>query len=140
MKTTTKKGAFRNTRQRQRILEVLRATDQHPTADWIYEQLKPEFPKLSLGTVYRNLAILQDQGLIHKLHCGSAHDRFEAHIDPHYHLICQDCGRLEDFEMPGYNELNGKANKLTDFTIQTHRIEFFGLCSECAQRGESQEA
>jgi Fur family peroxide stress response transcriptional regulator len=126
---------FRQSKQRTRILELLRSTEIHPTADWLYEKLKNEIPRLSLGTVYRNLSILIEQGLVKKIHFGSTFDRFEANIKPHYHLICESCGKILDFEMPIYNDLNFKAKQLTNFTIHHHKLEFFGICEECKIKG-----
>lgn len=127
MKTKT----LRRSKQRDRILELLQSTTIHPTADWIYEQLKKEFPYLSLGTVYRNLSLLYEQGVIKKIQSGSTFDRFEAKVQPHYHLVCEKCGSVQDFEMSIYEELNLKARQLTDFSIREHKIEFFGICSKC---------
>jgi len=122
---------FRQSKQRNRILELLRSTESHPTADWLYEQLKNEFPRLSLGTVYRNLSTLIEQELVKKIHFGSTYDRFEANIRPHYHLVCKSCSKILDFEMPIYKNLNEHAKRLTSFNIHHHKIEFFGLCEEC---------
>jgi len=122
---------FRQSRQRQRTLELLRETDSHPSVDWLYERLKKEFPKLSLGTVYRNLAILMQQGLVQKIHFGSTFDRFEANPQPHYHLICEHCGNIEDFRLPIYDEINRKARTETPFNIRRHMIEFYGTCLDC---------
>jgi Fur family peroxide stress response transcriptional regulator len=133
-----KPTVYKRSKQRQRILEVLGSTDTHPTADWIYAKLKKEFPSLSMGTVYRNLTILQEQGLINKIHFGSTHDRFEAHVEPHYHLVCQQCSSIQDFEMSGYEELNKKAGRMTDFQIQRHRIDFFGICGKCSAKSKRQ--
>lgn len=113
------------------ILNLLRSTDAHPTADWLYGQLKRKIPSLSLGTVYRNLSILSEQGLIQKITSGSTFDRFEANAAPHYHLICEKCGKVEDFDMDSYQEINDKANRLTKFKVDRHRIEFFGICPGC---------
>jgi Fur family transcriptional regulator, peroxide stress response regulator len=126
-----KQAATRKSRQRELILQLLRHSTVHPTADWIYEKLKKEFPSLSLGTVYRNLTILIDQGLVKKIHSGSTYDRFEANISPHYHLICRACGKIMDFEMQDYNTINEKARQLTRFQIDHHKIDFFGLCENC---------
>jgi len=126
-------SALRQSRQRQRILEILRATEIHPTADWIYDKLKKEIPNLSLGTVYRNLSVLIEQGLVKKIHYGSTFDRFEANVSQHYHLICEKCGKILDFTMPIYENLNSQASQLTDFKIQSHRIEFFGVCTQCSE-------
>ena len=131
MKNNAHDGRYRQSKQRKRILELLRSSEKHPTADWLYDHLKKEFPHLSLGTVYRNLNILSDQELVQKIDFGSTYDRFEARVTPHYHLICEKCGSIEDFEMPFYTEMNDKANALTEFSIQRHRIEFYGLCKKC---------
>ena len=122
---------FRQSRQRERILQLLRETNTHPSADWLYAHMKDEFPKLSLGTVYRNIAVLIEQGLVQKIHFGSTFDRFEANPAPHYHLICEKCGRIEDFKLPIYDEINQTADNQTDFQINRHMIEFFGICSKC---------
>jgi Fur family peroxide stress response transcriptional regulator len=126
---------FRQSKQRTRILELLRSTEIHPTADWLYEKLKNEFPRLSLGTVYRNLSILVEQGLAKKIYFGSTFDRFEANIKPHYHLICELCGKILDFEMAIYDDLNFQAKQLTNFTIRHHKLEFFGICEKCKTKG-----
>ncbi|HUI92058.1 MAG TPA: transcriptional repressor [Chitinivibrionales bacterium] len=122
---------YRRSQQRERILEILKGTKSHPTADWIYKKLKEEIPELSLGTVYRNLHILISQGHIQKLPFGSTFDRFEAKIAPHYHLVCEKCGAVIDFEMPEYSDINKKAERLSSFKISRHRIDFFGLCEKC---------
>jgi Fur family peroxide stress response transcriptional regulator len=121
----------RRSKQRDKILELLRSTESHPTADWIYNQLKAEFPKLSLGTVYRNLSILENQCFVKKIHFGSTFDRYEANIKPHYHLICEECGNILDFKMPIYDEINNQAKRQTNFKINRHKLEFFGLCESC---------
>ncbi len=134
MQKKEEKTAYKSSRQRTRILELLRTTGEHPTADWLYARLKPEFPRLSLGTVYRNLTILNEQGLVKKIHYGSTFDRFEANIKPHHHLICEECGAIIDFIMPNYDEINASAGKLTDFTVRSHKIEFFGICANCKKK------
>ena len=125
------KPALRSSRLRERILALLRGTGSHPTADWLYARLKREHPRLSLGTVYRNLAILMDQDLVKKVHSGGAFDRFEARIAPHYHLVCSRCDAVRDLEMPVDRAIDDRAGKLTDFRIQGHRIDFYGLCPAC---------
>jgi len=125
---------YRRSHQRKRILEICKGTKSHPTADWIYKKLKEEIPGLSLGTVYRNLNVLIAQGHIRKLPFGSTLDRFEAKIAPHYHLVCEKCGLVEDFEMPQYADINQKAEKMSSFRISRHRIDFFGLCEKCRKK------
>ena len=125
---------FRKSKQRKRILELLRSTGSHPTADWIYDQLKKEFPQLSFGTIYRNLSILIEQGLVKKIHFGSTFDRFEANVQPHYHLVCESCGKIMDFNLPIYNDLNTQAKQQTSFTISYHKLDFFGTCEDCKEK------
>lgn len=124
----------RQSKHRERILELLRSTDTHPTADWVYDQLKKEYSQLSLGTVYRNLTILLEMGLAKKIHFGSTYDRFEAKTEPHYHLICESCGKIRDFNMPITDDLNTQATRLTGFKIHHHKLEFFGLCEDCEKK------
>jgi len=130
IKTKTK---YKRSRQRERILELLQSTGCHPTADWIYERLKSEFPTLSMGTVYRNLNILMDQGLIKKIDFGSTFDRFDANIGPHYHFICERCGSIIDLELPVEQSLNERVNRMTPYSVHRHRIEFFGVCDRCRE-------
>lgn len=122
---------YRRSIQRDRVMRVLQETRSHPTADWIYQRLKDEIPTLSLGTVYRNLKILIEQGLVQRIPLGSDQDRFEAKIDHHYHLVCEQCGKVTDFSMPQYSEINEQAQKISGFRISRHRIDFFGLCEKC---------
>lgn len=124
---------YKRSRQRERILEILRETDVHPTADWIYQRLKDEFPNLSMGTVYRNLQVLMEQGLATKIDFGSTFDRYEAKVMPHYHFVCDECGAIVDLEMPVDHELNDRARAATSFAVRRHRIEFFGICDRCRE-------
>ena len=94
------KANYKRSRQRERLLELLTSTGAHPTAGWLYDRLKKEFPDLSMGTVYRNLNILMEQDLVRKIDFGSTFDRFEARTDPHYHFICERCGSVSDLSMP----------------------------------------
>lgn len=128
MLTTLK---YKRSRQREKILSLLRATKSHPSAEWIYRQLKKELPRLSLGTVYRNLNTLIEQKLIQKLPLEDGTDRFEATIAPHYHLICERCGSVLDFTMPHPIDINRNTEKLSGFKVTRHRIDFFGLCKKC---------
>ncbi len=122
---------LRRSRQRDRILELLHYTDQHPTAGWLYDRLKQEFPNLSLGTVYRNLGILVEQGTVRKLDSGSTFDRFEINRGDHVHVVCRTCGRIEDVDMVQTAELQRAAHEQTGMTIVGQRIELFGICDRC---------
>ena len=81
-------------RKRDAILTCLRQTVVHPSADWVFAQLKPEIPDLSLGTVYRNLALFKEQGLIMSLGTVNGVERFDGNTEPHVHFICTECGKV----------------------------------------------
>ena len=130
---------FNRSRQRSRILELLRGTGRHPTADWVYDQLKGEFPNLSMGTVYRNLSILIEQGLTAKIDFGSTFDRFDANTTPHHHFVCEECGAITDLELPIDHDLDERVKEATQFTVLRHRIEFYGLCETCSAAGDDDE-
>ncbi len=118
----------RNTYQRQLILEILKSTTAHPTADWIYEQARKEIPNISLGTVYRNLKILKEEGLIIELTDGKQ-SRFDARIDNHYHFKCEKCGSIYDIE-PEDIEINHSL-EFKGFSIDTVDVNITGVCSKC---------
>ena len=127
---TTEKR-YKRSRQRLRMLELLQSTGRHPTADWIYERLKDEFPHLSMGTVYRNLHILMEQEMISKIDFGSTFDRFDANTAPHYHFICDRCGSIIDLNLDIDPSLNTRVNRTTPYQARRHRIEFYGVCDRC---------
>lgn len=84
-----------------------------------------------MGTVYRNLSILIEQGLVKKIDFGSTFDRFDANITRHYHFICEKCHAIFDLELPVDEELTKRVNSSTSFTATRHRIEFYGTCNQC---------
>ncbi|HOL16340.1 MAG TPA: transcriptional repressor [Bacillota bacterium] len=130
----TDKPRYKRSRQRERILNLLRETDTHPTAVWIYDRLKPEFHNLSMGTVYRNLHILVEQGLVAKIACGSTFDRFDGNVKPHYHFFCEKCGSVLDLPLEVDESINRKVDELTNFVTRSHKMDFFGLCDQCSSR------
>ena len=122
---------YKRSRQRERILEILMQTTTHPTADWVYARLKPDFPDLSLGTVYRNLNILVEQDLVRRIDNGSSFDRYDARRDPHYHFVCEQCGKIIDLGIPVDTALEERVSGETGLVIKRHKIDFFGLCQDC---------
>jgi Fur family peroxide stress response transcriptional regulator len=131
MDSEPQKLQFKHSRQRDAILDILRGTSSHPAANWIYQQAKSEFPALSLGTVYRNLTILKQQGLVNEVNSGNRFRRFDANVKPHCHVVCCECGKIIDIEMPGGLEVMKFAAKRLGFTIHSHEIEFRGVCRDC---------
>lgn len=122
----------RNTRQRQLIIAELQATKSHPSAEWIYKRVKAKLPNISLGTVYRNLAVLKDQKLIQELPRVGSQSRYDGNPKPHYHFVCVECGGVEDIETPFMEKLSAEVSKkLTEHNVQGYFAEFYGLCSQC---------
>ncbi|MGM0369457.1 MAG: Fur family transcriptional regulator [Bacillota bacterium] len=121
----------RMTKQRKKILEVLQGTDCHPTADWIYEQVKEEIPNISLGTVYRNLNVLEEMGKIMELNYGSDHSRFDGVPENHYHFRCLECNKVLDLDVEIKCNMDQTVQEKINGEVDYHRTEFFGYCNEC---------
>jgi Fur family ferric uptake transcriptional regulator len=116
------------------ILEELRASGAHLTADELYERVRRRVPRISLGTVYRNLEILSDCGLIRKLGPETSQMRFDGRVSAHYHVRCLRCGRIEDVFIEPFEELGRAAESATDFRIVGYTLEFEGVCPACECR------
>lgn len=131
---------MRMTKQRRVILEVLRQSNIHPTADVVYEMVRRQLPKISLGTVYRNLEILTALGEIQTLELSGSQKRFDGVAQKHYHIRCVHCGRVDDAPIAPLNSLEDDLYKSTVYTIMGHRLEFIGLCPECSKNKDVCEA
>ena len=119
-------------RKRDAILSCLRSTDLHPSAEWIYENVKKEIPNISLGTVYRNLSLFKEQGTIASLGTVKGVERFDGNTAPHVHHICTGCGRVLD--LPGLSvpeELNNAAILASGGRVVSCQLTFTGLCGNC---------
>ena len=120
-------------RQREAIKHYLKNTKSHPTANTIYEDLSKEYPNISLGTVYRNLNFLVENGDIIRLNCGEDVDRFDADTDAHYHFLCRICHEVSDLEMESLTHINTLASASFDGEIEGHSVFFQGICAKCKQ-------
>jgi Fur family transcriptional regulator, ferric uptake regulator len=126
----------RLTRQRRIILEELQQVRTHPTAFEVHELVRKRLPKISLGTVYRNLETLCSSGLIQKLETAGTQKRFDGAVENHYHVRCIRCGRIEDVPVPPLTAVDDVVRGVSDFEILWHRLEFCGLCPPCRQTEE----
>ena len=124
-------SSLRITKQRQLILDELMGVTSHPTADELYQMVRKRLPKISLGTVYRNLEIMSDCGVIQKLDIGGTQKRFDANATTHYHVRCATCGKVDDLDMPPDRNVEKEAGKLSNYKILRHRLEFTGICPDC---------
>ena len=121
----------RYSRQRELIYEALRQTEQHPTAEMIYQWLKPANPSLSLGTVYRNLNLLADEGAIRRM--AFPVERYDAKTMPHPHFCCDQCGAVSALHLPYDAELDRQALLASGHDVTGHEVVFHGICTKCKQ-------
>lgn len=128
-----KSTGVRMTPQRHAILTFLMHTKSHPTADDIYRSLEKRFPSMSVATVYNNLKVFVESGLVREMTYGDASSRYDADMHDHYHAICVNCGRISDFEHQPIYEVEEAASFATGFLVQGHRLEVYGLCPECSR-------
>lgn len=126
-----KRTGVRMTPQRHAILTYLLQTETHPTVDEIYRALEDRFPNMSVATVYNNLKVFLEAGLVRELAYGDGASRFDADMSDHYHAICEACGKIVDFEYPVLHDLEETAREKTEFIIKGHRMEVYGVCKEC---------
>lgn len=121
-------------KQRNAILDFLHTRTDHPTADVIYQNVRSVIPNISLGTVYRNLNQLADNGMILRLKGRNGAEHFDGNTEEHQHFICNECGAVEDIFLKDYELLasvNAAAAKAFNGEIQGKDIYFFGVCSRC---------
>ncbi|WP_409253195.1 peroxide-responsive transcriptional repressor PerR [Bacillus sp. SCS-153A] len=133
---TLKETGVRITPQRHAILEYLIHSMAHPTADDIYKALEGKFPNMSVATVYNNLRVFREVGLVKELTYGDASSRFDYVTSDHYHVICDECGKIVDFHYPGLDEVEQLASHVTGFKVRNHRMEIYGTCENCSTNKE----
>ncbi len=128
------KPNHRTTQQRMVILEELKKVKTHPAADEIYKMVRKRLPRISLGTVYRNLEVLSGLKKIQEVDIVENLKRFDGNPENHYHIRCMKCGRIDDAPFGLENDLEKKMRPLTDYTIISHRLEFIGICPGCSSK------
>ena len=129
MHLNTKK--LRQTDARRIILEELQDLTSHPTADDVYDMVRKRIPRVSLGTIYRNLEILSENGQIQKLEGGGTQRRFDGNTGNHYHLRCVVCGRVMDLPTQPLQEIERAVFKLVDYEIHRYKLDLVGVCPSC---------
>jgi Fur family transcriptional regulator, peroxide stress response regulator len=126
---------LRLTGPRRLVLEVVRGTDSHPTAERVHEMVRRRLPRVSLGTVYRNLRLLVAQGLVNEL--PGPHARFDGNVSDHHHFTCLGCGRIADvagaMTEPHSRALCLRVAAQSGLSVSHHRIDFYGRCPECRE-------
>lgn len=121
------------TNQRVEIMAFLREHKDHPTVDEVYEGVRQKLTRISKATVYKNLKFLSERGLIEEVNVKGV-TRFEANFVPHHHLICRECGRIEDFESEELFDYSMKiAGDIEGFSIDSVNTNFYGKCKKCQE-------
>jgi Fur family peroxide stress response transcriptional regulator len=135
---TAGRGKRKHSKKRDEILRVIRSTDAHPSARWVYEQLKPAFPRLSLGTVYRNIKAFREDGELALIGVVQGEERFDGRVQPHPHFICSRCGRVIDIGGDRNENLGGcawtegpEAEIQPGLYVDRRRTVYYGLCGDC---------
>ena len=133
---------LRLTGPRRLVLEVVRGSDAHPTAEAVHQMVRCRLPRVSLGTVYRNLRLLVAQGLVKEL--PGPHTRFDCNLSEHHHFTCLACGRIADvagpLTEPHSRALVSRVASSGGFSVSHHRIEFYGRCAACRRKGRGRAA
>lgn len=124
----------RNTPQRRVILQELCQMTSHPTAAELYGVVRQRLPRISLGTVYRNLEVLHDDGLILKMEFSGAETRFDGNTKKHYHVRCTECGKVSDVFSLEPHQTPEQPQELAGYLVTGHRLEYFGVCPGCRER------
>jgi Fur family ferric uptake transcriptional regulator len=128
----------RNTKQRTVILDELMKLSTHPSADELYGRVKKRLPRISLGTVYRNLDLLSREGVIRRLETAGPQKRFDADTGNHGHIRCVECGRIEDLSSKGGARCDARAAKGTGYRVLGRRVEYLGVCPSCRKQSGRQ--
>ena len=124
----------KHSRKRDAILDCMRSTTCHPSAEWVYQQLKPVFPDISLGTVYRNLAMFKANGTIQSIGVVGGLERYDAEVAPHAHFICTCCGSVTDLPLAALEPtVLEEAGHLAHGTVSSYQLQFTGCCARCSE-------
>ncbi|MFQ6111169.1 MAG: Fur family transcriptional regulator [Nitrospinota bacterium] len=139
IKGTFHKKGLKITKQRQVILQALKDTHSHPSADWLYDRVKAKIPNVSLGTIYRNLQLMKEHNFIRKVDAGSGIGRFDGNPSPHSHVICLRCGEIKDLDIECPKDLDEQAARLSGYKVLPEGLEFKGYCPNCRAKEMEEE-
>ena len=127
-------GSRKHSKKRDAIFQAILSTKTHPGASWVYKKLKPHIPGLSLGTVYRNINVLLEEGAVISVGVVDGEERFDGRKTPHPHFVCEKCGCVKDFGKKAESIINLKnLIKIPGFVIDNRKTVFYGLCKPCAK-------
>lgn len=122
---------YRQSKHRNKMLNVIKNITSHPTADWLYQNMKSEYPTLSLGTVYRNLSVLEEQGKIRKIKSDGSSDRYDGDTSMHSHFYCNKCRRVYDMDQVILIDEFGFDKDMDGHKVEGFLMKYFGICRDC---------
>lgn len=126
-----KEKKLKLTPQRIAVYKYLKNTKEHPSAETIYKALQSDYPTMSLATVYKALKTLVEVGLVQEINVGEGNFRYDGFSDPHPHIQCIDCGRVDDIESLDLTNLNKDAEIHSNYRVLSNKVYFYGLCKDC---------
>lgn len=127
---------YKLTPQRLAIIRVIAGSEGHPSVENVYERLKADFPTMSIATVYRNIMMIKSLGELLELGFADGSNRYDGNKPyPHPHVICTRCKTIIDPDLDSLKDLTEEVSEETGFTILDHRVDFFGICRDCLEKG-----
>lgn len=131
--------ALKYSRQRAAIWDYIKDRKDHPTADMVYEGVRKDYPKISLGTVYRNLMLMKDIGKIRTVEVGDGAIHFDPNVSEHDHFICSCCGKVIDIDGEDIARIKELASRNFGGRIDGYSAFFYGICEECIAKAAHAE-
>ena len=125
-------NGYKITPQRMAIVKILAKSEGHPSVEDIHDQIKKKFPTMSLATVYRNIVLIKSLGEVLELGFPDGSNRYDGNKPtPHPHVICIKCKKIVDLDLDSLDEMKKEVASETNFKVLNHRLDFFGICSNC---------
>ena len=127
-------ATVKRSRQRDAIRSFLMSRKDHPTAEVVYDNVSKEFPNISLGTVYRNLAQLAENGDILKISTSANKEHFDGFVHRHFHFVCNKCDKIYDVDLDGMDKIKNQAAEKLNADIEDYSLIFYGICENCSSK------
>ena len=130
-----KSNNFKITPQRIAIYREIYHSKEHPNAETIYKRLEPNYPTISLATVYKSLELFADLNIIQIIDIGGSSVRYDSNTSKHSHIICNICKKIEDLDNQTFQHLSSEVEAITNYKIENQQLCFYGICPSCANKG-----
>jgi len=131
--STFKEKKLKLTPQRLAVYKYLISTKEHPSAEVIYKALQPDYPTMSLATVYKAVKTLVEVNLVKEINVGEGNFRYDGNNSDHAHIQCTSCNQVNDLEGVSFSNLNKIAEDKSGYQVVYNKVFFYGLCKECQQ-------